>query len=456
MIFLKRKRLIFWLIKAYLKRWGKVIFTLLALGIIIFIILYFNRKSFISFVPIINSSDIGISADIPEENFPNNLPADILNQASRGLTKISEKGEVLPDLAKKWEVKDDGKTFVFYLNDGIYFSDGQPFTSSSINYNFADVEVKRPAKSVIVFKLKDKYSPFLVTVANKKIFKDKYVGISDYKIKDVNTKNKFINRFTLVSKKDKKKQNYFFYPSQVALKDAYVLGDVSKIRGINNLFFTEKVSLDEFKNAKISKAEDPNKIATVFLNTNDSVLSDKKIRKSLAYSLPEKFPEGTRAYTPYKKNFWANKSDEVYKQDIEYAKKQIEELNSSEGAKLKIELKTLRPYRFVAEKLAKSWKDIGVETNVVVIDAIPSSYQAFLGELPIFNDPDQYTLWHTGQTSNITNYKNLRIDKLLEDGRRTYDLNERKKIYSDFQKYLIDDMPAIFLYFPFTYSLERR
>ena len=80
----------------------------------------------------------------------------------------------------------------------------------------------------------------------------------------------------------------------------------------------------------------------------------------------------------------------------------------------------------------------------------------FLGDFPVLNDPDQYTLWHSRQPTNITNYKNLRIDKLLEDGRQTSNQNDRKIIYNDFQKYLIDDMPAIFLYFPYTFSLTRN
>ncbi len=45
-------------------------------------------------------------------------------------------------------------------------------------------------------------------------------------------------------------------------------------------------------------------------------------------------------------------------------------------------------------------------------------------------------LWHTGQDNNITKYENKRIDKLLEDGRKTLDFTERKKIYNDVTKYL--------------------
>lgn len=455
MIFLKRKRLIFWLIRAYLKRWGKVILASFLIGFAVIVLLFLSRNIIFSFIPT-GTETIGIAGDYPADDFPNNLPEEILSKTSRGLTKVQSNGEVVPDLAKKWEIKDDGKTFVFYLKDNETFSNGKPLDSKSINYNFADATIERPAKSVIIFKLKDKYSPFLVTVANRKVFNKNLVGVSSYRIKGVQTEDGFIRSIELESRTDKKKIKYYFYPTQGALKDAYVLGDVSKILDINNLSYNEKASFDEFKNTNVQKQINKNKIATVFINNSDPVLSDKKVRKALSYSLPDKFDEGERTHTPYRKEVWAYNSDEVFKQDLVYAKEQLSDSEASKSGKIKLTLKTLRPYRFVALDIAKSWKEIGIETKVEVVDGVPTDYQAFLGELPVLKDPDQYTLWHTAQPSNITNYRNLRIDKLLEDGRRTYDLEDRKKIYQDFQKYLVDDVPAIFLYFPYTYTLTRK
>jgi len=456
MIFLKRKRLIFWLIRAYIKRWGKVIFTVLFVGILLAILLFFNRKLLLSVVPITNIETVGIAGDFREDEFPNNLPEEVISKTSRGLTKVLPNGQIAPDIAKKWDIKDDGHTFIFYLNDDITYSNGKKLDSSTLSYNFADVKIEKPGKTVIIFKLKDKYSPFLVTLANRKVFNKDLVGVSDYKIKDIKTKDGFVQSIELISKKDKKKLKYIFYPTQSALKDAYALGDVSKIIDINNLAYGDKSNFEKFKNTTISKQINNNKIATVFINNLDPVLSDKKVRKALSYSVPDKFDEGERTHTLYRKDSWAYNKNEDFKRDLEQAKKQLEDSDASISGGLKIKLKVLRPYRTIAADLAKSWKDIGIETEIEVVDGIPSDFQAFLGELPVLKDPDQYTLWHTGQPNNITNYKNLRIDKLLEDGRRTYDIKERKKIYEDFQKYLIDDAPAIFLYFPYTYTLTRR
>ena len=88
---------------------------------------------------------------------------------------------------------------------------------------------------------------------------------------------------------------------------------------------------------------------------------------------------------------------------------------------------------------------------------IPSDYQVLLRSLPIPYDPDQYIYWQsTQENTNISNYSSAKIDKLLEDGRKTLDKEQRQKIYADFQFYLVDDVPAIFLYYPKIYTIKRK
>jgi peptide/nickel transport system substrate-binding protein len=39
---------------------------------------------------------------------------------------------IVPNVAKSWEVSEDGKTYTFHLRKGIKWSDGTPFTSADI------------------------------------------------------------------------------------------------------------------------------------------------------------------------------------------------------------------------------------------------------------------------------------------------------------------------------------
>jgi len=47
--------------------------------------------------------------------------------------------QLLPDVAKAWEVSKDGRSFTFYLRKGIKWSDGEPFTADDILFWWEDV-----------------------------------------------------------------------------------------------------------------------------------------------------------------------------------------------------------------------------------------------------------------------------------------------------------------------------
>ncbi len=44
--------------------------------------------------------------------------------------------EILPSLASSWEVSEDGRDYTFHLREGVKFSNGQPLTSSDVQYTF--------------------------------------------------------------------------------------------------------------------------------------------------------------------------------------------------------------------------------------------------------------------------------------------------------------------------------
>ncbi|KKU96857.1 MAG: Extracellular solute-binding protein family 5 [Candidatus Amesbacteria bacterium GW2011_GWB1_48_13] len=120
-------------------------------------------------------------------------------------------------------------------------------------------------------------------------------------------------------------------------------------------------------------------------------------------------------------------------------------------------LSTVPTYLPEAEQLKKDWGQLGIKVSIQVTPDIPDEFQALLVAQAVPSDPDQYNLWHsTKDDTNLTNLKNPRIDKLLEDGRKIIDLRERLAIYQDFQKFLLDEAPAIFLYYPQSYLISRK
>lgn len=452
MIFFKRKRLVFWLLKAYIKRWRKTILASFIVGILAFFLLRYGVNYFIPLLPFTQEERIGIEGAYTVDN----LPSAIVSKVSMGLTKLDSHYNLIPSVAKSWEIKDSGKTYIFYLKDNIYFSDKTKLTSDLIKYNFIDVDTQTPNPTTIIFRLKSSYSPFLVTVT-RPIFKKGFVGLGEYKVQSIDLNGNFVQTITLRSIKFQNKiLTYQFYPTQEALKTAFVLGEIRQAIGLTDTTF-QNSSFDKFNSISVNKHLDDRNLVTLFYNTLDKDLSDKRLRESMSYAVQDSFSEGQRSYGPFSPNSWV--SDQgltTYQQDFDHSKLLLNNSGTYKAnKKLTFELKTFPKYLKIASEIKQDFSKIGINVNIVPVDTLPSTFQLFLGDFMVPKDPDQYILWHSSQTNNISNYKNLRIDKLLEDGRQTVDVDSRKKIYSDFQKYLLDDPPATFLIFPYQYDITR-
>ena len=422
MIFLNRKRFLLWLLKAYIRKWGKTILLSFFIGLIIFIIVNSISGFFLGLFPFKHEDKIGIVGSFTV----NTLPYEVVGKMSKGLTSLSNDGFPKTSVAYSWEIEDSGKTYIFHLKHDLYFSDNSKVDSSSINYNFLDVKVEKPDQYTIVFKLKEPYAPFLITVS-KPIFKKSFIGIGDYKVKSWDFNGEFVKSIELFSIKDKRVVSYQFYPTDKALKIALVLGEISKASQIQDINFLN-TTFYSFPNYSINKKTSNKQLATIFYNNKDKILSDKRLREALSYSVPDSFSDGERNKLPYPPNLWINYGGiEAYQQDFDHAKNLLAESEASNSAHLTLTIKTLAKYEKVAEEIKDSWKFLGIRTSIEKVDSLPSSFQIFLGEFNVPQDPDQYALWHSSQPNNITGYRNLRIDKLLEDGRQTQDLEKRDR-----------------------------
>jgi len=52
------------------------------------------------------------------------------------LVQVQENGEIAPMLAQSWEISEDGKTYTFYLRDGVLFHDGTPCDAEAVRKSF--------------------------------------------------------------------------------------------------------------------------------------------------------------------------------------------------------------------------------------------------------------------------------------------------------------------------------
>lgn len=444
---MKKLRYFFRLIGAFLGRFKLHIFISLLLGIIIFV-------GILAFAPylayIVSPPRIGVIGRFRVED----VPSFLASQVSMGLTQTDTEGYIKPGLAKSWTTPDNGKTWVFILDESIRWHDNSPVRSDDINYEFSDVTIERPDKTTIIFKLGESYSPF-PTVVTRPVFKKGLLGTHDWKVDKISLVENYLSYVKIINRKDKQGVKiYKFYPNEDQAKLAFKLGEIDEIQ---NLY--EPQPFDTWKNTTISKTIDNKQIITLFFNTKDPLLSDKSLRQALTYAIEKKNNVGERAFGPIPRQSWAyNSQVKPYEYSTERAQELLDEYQKDKTAeKIKIALVTTPILLPTAEAISENWKALGIESSVLVSSVVPEDFQAYLSiyETPL--DPDQYPIWHSTQTAtNISRYQSPRIDKLLEDGRLELDIEKRRKIYLDFQRYLMEDLPAAFLYNPYLYTVTRK
>jgi peptide/nickel transport system substrate-binding protein len=118
-------------------------------------------------------------------------------------------------------------------------------------------------------------------------------------------------------------------------------------------------------------------------------------------------------------------------------------------------------HKKVAEFIAADWKtlDINVRLDPVPTDTFisdvldPRAFQAALVDLNLSQtpDPDPYPFWDLSQAASGQNYSqwnNRLASDSLEQARVTTDLQERKRLYHNFQAIFAEDLPALPLYYP--------
>jgi len=223
-----------------------------------------------------------------------------------------------------------------------------------------------------------------------------------------------------------------------------------------------------------------NAFTYIAYNLRNSLFSEIPVRQALSYAINRQsiidgvlLGIGRPCTGPYSDVSWAyNPHVKSYDYNPDLSLRMLNDAGwraSDAGGILE---KNGRPFRFTimtnqgnnerirtAEIIQQNFKKIGIEVNIRVME-----WQAFLEQIDkrsfdaiilgwsMGRDPDIYDIWHSSKTKkgeyNFIGYKNAEVDRLLVQGRRTFDMEKRKKIYYRIHAILAEEQPYAFLYVP--------
>jgi len=216
-------------------------------------------------------------------------------------------------------------------------------------------------------------------------------------------------------------------------------------------------------------------------NLNDARFKDLTVRQAINYAIDKDeivrgvlLGMGRVATGPFLPESWAyNKDVNAAEYDPDKARLILEEAGwrdedgdgilEKDGAKFSFTVVTNQgneQRRMTAEIIQRRLKEVGIELKIKIIE-----WSAFVSEFidkrrfdavllgwGLGQDPDMYDIWHSLKTKqgefNFVGYSNSEVDELLLAGRRTFDQEERSRIYHRVHEILYREQPYLFLYVP--------
>jgi len=196
---------------------------------------------------------------------------------------------------------------------------------------------------------------------------------------------------------------------------------------------------------------------SLYFNLRNEKLKDIELRKKLRKALHVQeiaYDKGITTIGPISRNAFTDKKtggdyyDKGYKENLQ--------------TQLTITVPDVKSLVEVAQRVKTFWEEklnMDVKIKTVEPDKFENEiienrdFEVLLYGQEIGRDPDRYVNWHSTQKEppglNLPGFEQVRADRALEEGRNEIDSDKRLTHYSEFQKVIDEQAPAIFLYHPF-------
>ncbi|MFO0704167.1 MAG: ABC transporter substrate-binding protein [Patescibacteria group bacterium] len=455
----KKLRLYYWIVMAFLEKYLLYIsisFFITSFAIAMYVLFSKDILRFFDTQKVI----IGYAGKVTL----NKLPEEVINDVTVHMfTKDKESGEFRSEIFDKWSNNKNFTVYTLSLKNNLTFTDNSPFTSKDIQIEFKDVRIDRPDDQTIIFTLPKPFPQFLsyltipiYSTAPFRGVKGSYIVTGVLYTKNQDSISEIILSPLTV---DKVEKIFRIYPNENDLANAY------KLREIDRFSTTSKAAFEDFQkwpNTMSIKTADYTRLTTLFFNQNHTFLKEKDVRAAILGSIPiAKLEEaGSLAVSPISPlSDYYDPSIPRIPENPELDRNILIKYFKQASESAKFRLSTSFQFLNLAHIIQEIIQGAG-GTCTVDINGLQQGEQAdmVLGLWDIPNEVNQYFIWHSSQKggTNITNYDNQRVDKLLEDFRATDSATLQKKLMIDFQKRIAEDIPAAFLYYPSVYTIQRK
>lgn len=417
-----------------------------------------------------------------------------------GLVTEQPNGNLVPSLAEKWEVLDDGRRWRFHLRSGVTFHDGRPFRAEDVVWTFGtllDGTVVSPKKGalsslVAVHKVEAFVVDFLLEEPSSSLLYNltPALGIIPEGTTPEDQQRHPIGTGPFLWLRGAGEDlslgaNPAYWAGPVSLSklrlreipDATVRalelqkGSVHLV--INGLAPDVVPSFREDDRFRVVESAGSN-FSYVGIQHDHPQLKDPRLRRALALAINRPLIartlwrdlfEPTESLLP--PHHWAfNTHLDPLPYDPEESMRLLDEIGyrdpDGEGpeSRLQLTLKTStnEPYLLQAQAIQAMMTKVGVDLEIRSHEFATFYNDIKRGHFELFsliwtgiNDPDifRYTL-HSNRMppdgANRGRYRNESFDRLVEQAGASFDREERRQLYGEIQAIFLEDLPYIPLF----------
>jgi peptide/nickel transport system substrate-binding protein len=417
----------------------------------------------------------------------------ILENVLDTLVTLDEDQNIVPSLAHDWVVSDDGLTVTFHLREGVRFSNGteleanhvvtvferllDPETGSGNAYRLAGVEdITAPDATTVVFELASPNPSMMGHLASIKalgIFDPAGVEDGTINTRPVGTGPFMISDFQPGTRVLLERNPYYWEEGLPYLDavDIRIIGDETVRRtalvtgDIDWAFWVPAQAVEELdaRDDVVIDSVPAGQYYYIGVNMREGPLADQRVRQAISYAINRDnivaaaefgLAEVTQDPIPAS-SAWAF-GYAPYEYDPERARALLAEAGYEGGFEMGI-----MPTTFIdatiraAQVIQADLAAVGIRASIRTLEWAEwlqeqgdANYDTYVCSWNGLVDPDDfyYAQHRTGEVFNFTGYSNPTVDELLDEARMVTDFDERRELYAEINRQIVDDAPYIYLY----------
>ena len=427
-----------------------------------------------------------------------NASGRIFDLCCRGLIQVTPELDYAPDLASSWETPDD-RTIIFHLNPAAKFHDGRPLTAQHVKKTYEDVinqVVPNPkaagyssVKSIeatdahtVVFHLKEPNGglfdnlnmPILPPDADANKYKIAPISAGPYRVVEFKTDERVeleANEHWIGGAPKIKRITVRIIPDGTTRVLEMRRGTVNF--EVNQIPFE---NVEEFeKNDKVQVVKKPGSVwQYLAFNLKKPILMKVEVRRAIAHAIDRQRitqdllrGHGVVTDTMFGQGHWVRAENlPTYAYDVNRAKQLLDQAGhpdpDGDGPQPRFELSfktsTDAEAGLRAQMIQQMLMQVGIKVNIqssefgtFYEDITKGNFDLFSLSRNGIGDPDFYNIIFYSKNvppegQNRGYYNNPRVDRLIMEGRSTFDRAKRKQIYGEIQRIVQEDLPYVSLY----------